>query len=55
MTNEYILKSDLLRTLDLRITKWTDLKSKEQDVTQENFIDNMILALRWVVDDVENM
>ena len=55
MTDDYILKSDVLRMIDLKIAKWKALKDKPQDVTQENFIDNVILALNWVMDDVERL
>ena len=55
MENTYILKSDILRMIGLKINKWSELKGEPQDVTQENFIDNVILALQWVMSDVEQM
>ena len=53
--SEYLNKNEVLRMLDLNITKWTDLKGKEQDVTHENFIDDVILVYRWVLNDIEKM
>lgn len=55
MKDEYILKTDILKMLDLKKNKWSSLKGKEQDVTQENFVDNVILVLDWVIDDVESL
>jgi len=55
MTNDYILKVDLLKMLDLKKSKWCELKGKNQDVTHENFIDDIILAFDWIINDVENL
>lgn len=55
MTDEYIKKGDILRMIDLHITRWSDLKGKEQDVTQENFIDNVLLVLEWIMNDIEKL
>lgn len=52
---EYILKEDLLNILKAKKDAWRNLKGKEQDVTHENFIDNVLLALEWISDEVENM
>ena len=54
MANEYILKVDLLKMLDLKKSKWCELKGKGHDVTHENFIDDIILAFDWIINDVEN-
>lgn len=55
MANEYIKKYDILNMLDLKKAKWSELKSNEQDVTHENFIDNVLLVLDWVMKDVESL
>ena len=54
MAEEYILKTDLLKMLALKKSKWCDMKGQHQDVTHENFIDDIILAFDWIINDVEN-
>jgi hypothetical protein len=54
MADEYIKKGDLLRDFDLKLSRWKELKEKgHHDVTHENFIDDVILVLGWVVGDIE--
>lgn len=55
MGNDYILKNDILKMLDLQKCKWVDIKGSDQDVTQKNFIDNVILVLEWIMGDIEKM
>lgn len=53
MTDDYIKKGDLLKDFNLKLSRWKELKDKEQDVTHENFIDDVILVLGWVLNDIE--
>ena len=54
MADEYIKKVDLLKDFDLKLARWKELKAQGQhDVTHENFIDDVILVLGWVVGDIE--
>lgn len=54
--NEYIKKGDLLRNFDLKLAKWKEYKEKgHQDVTHENFVDDVILVYEWVLNDIERM
>jgi hypothetical protein len=55
MKNEYILKTDILKMLDLKKNKWSELKGKGHDVTHENFIEDVLLVLDWLIYDVENL
>ena len=55
MADDYILKTDVLKMLDLKINKWRELKGQRQDVTHENFIDDVILVYEWVIGDIEKM
>ena len=56
MTDEYIKKGDLLRDFDLKLARWKELKEKgHHDVTHENFIDDVILVLGWVLNDIAKM
>lgn len=53
-------KVDILKMLDLNVNKWREIKGNEakghkQDVTHENFIDNVILVYEWIIRDVERM
>ena len=48
-------KSDIIKMLDTNASKWRELKGREQDVTHENFIDNVILVYEWIIRDVERM
>ena len=52
-----IRKSDLIRKLYMEKDKWRAIKGHDsnQDVTQENFIDNVILIYEWIISDVERM
>jgi len=54
-----INKDELLKKLDMERDKWKAIKRHDQDVsqdvTQENFIDNVILIYEWVIRDVEKM
>ena len=52
-----IRKSDLIRKLYMEKDKWRAIKGHDsnQDVTQENFIDNVILIYEWIIKDVEKM
>ena len=58
MGKETIYKADLLKILNDNLDNWKKLKEKQeeqpQDVTTENFIDNVIYVYKWVVDTVEN-
>lgn len=48
-------KQQVLQMLSLEKNKWNDIKGKEQDMTQENFVDNVMLVLDWVMRDIEKM
>ena len=52
-----IRKNDLIKRLDMEKDKWKAIKghNQNQDVTQENFIDNVILIYEWIIKDVEKM
>lgn len=52
---EYIRRDDLLEMLNEKKNQWRSLKKEGQDVTHENFIDNVVLALEWVIDGVEKL
>ena len=52
---DMIRKDELLKRLDMERDKWKAIKGREQDVTQENFIDNIILIYEWVISDIERM
>ena len=58
MGKETIYKADLLKILNDNLDNWKKLKEKQeeqpQDVTTENFIDNVIYVYKWVVETVEN-
>ena len=51
--NEF--KKDVLQMLSLKKNKWMELKGKEQDVTQENFVDSVILTIGWIINDIERL
>lgn len=51
--NEF--KKDVLQMLSLKKNRWMELKNKEQDVTQENFVDSVILTIGWIMNDIERM
>ena len=46
---------DILNMLDSHKRKWEEIKGPDQDVTHENFIDNVLLVLDWVIKDIEKM
>ena len=48
-------KQEVLEMLSLKKAKWLELKGKEQDVTQENFVDSVLITLDWVMRDISNM
>ena len=56
MAKETIYKADLLNILNDNLENWKSLKEsqQQQDVTTENFIDNVIFVYNWVMDTVEN-
>ena len=53
--NKYINREDLLEMLNEKKNMWRSLKKEGQDVTHENFIDDVVLALEWVIDGVEKL
>ena len=50
-----IRKDDIIKKLDMEKDKWKAIKGHDQDVTQENFIDNVILVYEWIISDVLKM
>ena len=55
MEDKLLKRTDILKKLDLKKCKWKELKGQPQDVTTENFIDNVILAIDWLIGDIEKM
>lgn len=55
MEKGYILITDVLKLITLKKNKWMEIKGQDQDVTQENFVDNVIWALDSVISDIEKM
>ena len=55
MENAYIKKENILKTFEEKMTRWKEIKGEGQDVTYENFIDNVILVYSWVMDDISRM
>lgn len=55
MNNEYISKVDVLKMMVLNKNKWLEIKGNYQDVTQENFVDNVIWAFDYIMKDLEKM
>lgn len=55
MEEKLLKRTDILKKLDLKKCKWKELKDQPQDVTTENFIDNVILAIDWLIGDIEKM
>lgn len=53
--NETIKKKDIISKLLMERNKWLAIKGHDQDVTQENFIDNVLLVYEWIISDVERM
>lgn len=49
------LKQEILKKLSLDKCKWLEIKGKKQDVTHENFIDNVILVYDWIMSDIAKM
>ena len=41
-------KQEILDMIDAHRQRWNSIKGKEQDVTQENFIDNVLWALDMI-------
>lgn len=54
-----IRKDELLKRLDMERDKWKAIKRHDQDgtqdVTHDNFIDNVILIYEWVISDIEKL
>lgn len=55
MEDRLLLQSEILKKLNLKKCRWLELKGQPQDVTTENFIDNVILAIDWLISDIEEM
>ena len=55
MENILLSKNEILRHFDLKKNKWYDIKDKSQNVVQEDFINNVLLVLDWVISDIEKM
>lgn len=53
--NKTIEKVDILNLLNKQLRQWREIKGQFQDVTQEDFIDHVLLVLKWIKDDVEKM
>lgn len=53
--NETIRKGDIVSKLIMEREKWMAIKGHDQDVTQDNFIDNVLLVYEWIISDVERM
>ena len=53
MDNKY--KKEVLEKLSLKKSKWMEIRGKEQDVAQADFVTNVILVLDWVMRDVERL
>lgn len=50
-----IRKEYIISRLIMEKEKWMAIKGHDQDVTQENFIDNVLLVYEWIISDVEKM
>ena len=55
MKNNTISKDQLIGMLSLKSEQWKELKGQHQDVTHENFIDNVLLVYEWIIRDIERM
>lgn len=53
--SDTIRKEYIISRLIMEKEKWMAIKGHDQDVTQENFIDNVLLVYEWVIKDVEKM
>ena len=53
--NKCIEKNHVINLLRVRKDEWSKLKGKDQDVTQENFVDNVIWAFDYILKDLEKM
>ena len=53
--NETIRKEELVSKLLMEKNKWLAIKGHDQDVTQDNFIDNVLLVYEWIISDIEKM
>ena len=52
---EYISKDQLVTILEEKKAKWDSLKGKEQDVSHENFICDIILSIDWLISDINRI
>jgi len=48
-------RTEILELLNLKKYKWQELKGKPQDVTHEDFINNVIWTYNDIIRDIENM
>ena len=53
--NDTIRKEYIINKLIMEKEKWMAIKGHDQDVTQDNFIDNVLLVYEWIISDVERM
>ena len=53
--NDTIRKEYIISKLTMEKEKWMAIKGHDQDVTQDNFIDNVLLVYEWIISDVERM
>jgi hypothetical protein len=53
--NETIKKEVIISRLLMEKEKWMAIKGHSQDVTQDNFVDNVLLVYEWIISDVEKM
>lgn len=55
METIFLSKNEILKHFDLKKSKWCEIKDKSQNVVQEDFINNVLLVLDWVIGDIEKM
>jgi len=53
--NDTIRKEEIVSKLLKEKEKWMAIKGHDQDVTQDNFVDNVLLVYEWIIKDVEKM
>ncbi len=53
--DENRMKSEILKMLSLKKSKWSELKKKNNDCVNENFVFDVLLVLDWVIRDIENI
>ena len=53
--NDTIKKERIINHLLMEKQKWEAIKGHDQNVTQENFIDNVLLVYEWFISDIEKM